>query len=154
SLIADKDKKDPDSIAEIRRQIEKLAPNLTATATRDFVKTLTEIKLAKAMAWLTSLIALLIGTFGMMNTMVMSIHERTREIGTLRAVGWRKGRVMRMILMEALLLSLVGALVGTLGSLLLLNVMTQVPPVNGFVDGRLNPILILEGFTIAIAVGV
>ena len=154
SIIMDRDKKDTASIKEIRGRVEELAPGLKAMSPRDLVNSTSEIQLAKGMAWLTSLIALLIGTFGMMNTMVMSIHERTREIGTLRAVGWRKGRVMRMILMEALLLSLVGALVGTLGSLLLLNIMTQVPPVNGFVDGRLNPILILEGFAIAIAVGV
>jgi putative ABC transport system permease protein len=154
SIIMDRDKKDAASIKEIRGRVEELAPGLKAMSPRDLVNSTSEIQLAKGMAWLTSLIALLIGTFGMMNTMVMSIHERTREIGTLRAVGWRKGRVMRMILMEALFLSLVGALVGTLGSLLLLNVLTQVPPVNGFVDGRLNPVLILEGFAIAIAVGV
>jgi putative ABC transport system permease protein len=84
----------------------------------------------------------------------MSIHERTKEIGTLRAVGWRKGRVIRMILLEAFLLSVVGALVGTVCSLILLRILTNVPVVNGLIDGRLDPILILEGLLIAVAVGV
>jgi putative ABC transport system permease protein len=153
SLMMEKDKKDKASIDEARRRIEQLAPGLTAMSTRDHVKTLTEIRLAKGMAWMTSLIALLIGTFGMMNTMVMSIHERTREIGTLRAVGWRGPRVIRMILLEALLLSLIGALVGTIGALLLLRVLTRLPLVNGLIDGRLDPMLIVQGFLIAVAVG-
>jgi putative ABC transport system permease protein len=154
SLIMEQDKKEPAAIAQTCARIGQLAPGLKALDKRDFVNSTTEIRLAKGMAWLTSLIALLIGTFGIMNTMVMSIHERTREIGTLRAVGWRKGRVMRMILTEALLLSLLGAAAGTLASLVLLNVLTRVPLVNGFVDGRLPPLLVLEGFLIALAVGV
>jgi putative ABC transport system permease protein len=50
----------------------------------------------------------------MMSAMVMSVLERTREIGTLRAVGWSSGRVVRMILGEALLLSLAGGVLGVL----------------------------------------
>ncbi len=150
----DPDKKDPAAIADTRMRIERIAPGLHAMSTRDHVNSLTEIQLAKGMAWLTSAIALLIGTFGMMNTMVMSIHERTKEIGTLRAVGWRKGRVIRMILLEAFLLSVIGALAGTVGSLVLLRILTRVPVVNGLIDGRLDPLLILEGLLIAVAVGV
>ena len=37
----------------------------------------------------------------MLNTMAMSVFERTREIGILRAIGWRPGRIMQMILMES-----------------------------------------------------
>ncbi len=153
SLIMQPAHKDSTSIADTCTRIEQLASTLRARSSDEFVRSRTEIQLAKGMAWLTSLIALLIGTFGMMNTMVMSIHERTREIGTLRAVGWRKGRVIRMIMAEALLLSVAGALVGTLGSFALLRILTRVPLANGLIDGRLDPRLILEGFLIAIAVG-
>ena len=50
---------------------------------------------------MTSAIALVIGAVGMLNTMIMSVLERTQEIGILRAIGWRKIRIMRMILMES-----------------------------------------------------
>ena len=54
------------------------------------------------MAWTTAAVALILGAVGMLNTMLMSIFERTREIGILRAVGWRRRRVLALILGEAL----------------------------------------------------
>ena len=51
----------------------------------------------------------------MLNTMIMSVFERTKEIGVLRAIGWGRWRVVKMILMESILLSLLGGVVGTLG---------------------------------------
>jgi putative ABC transport system permease protein len=44
-----------------------------------------------------ALLAVIIGGVGMTNTVMMSMFERTREIGTLRAIGWRRRRVMIMI---------------------------------------------------------
>lgn len=58
------------------------------------------------------LVALLAGGFGVINTMMMSISERTREVGTLRAIGATKGQVMKMFLSEAFLIGLIGAIVG------------------------------------------
>lgn len=58
------------------------------------------------------LVALLAGAFGVINTMMMSIGERTREIGTLRAIGATRSQVLQMFLSEAFLIGLIGALVG------------------------------------------
>jgi len=44
----------------------------------------------------------------------MSVFERTREIGVLRALGWRKARVLLMVMKESLVLSAVGGVVGIL----------------------------------------
>ena len=109
--------------AKVRREIEAWPRNLTVLSPREHVDSMTEIRLAKGMAWLTSTVALLIGSFGMMNTMVMSVHERTREIGILRAVGWRVSRVIRMVLFEAVLLSFIGALSGTVGAIAVVQVL-------------------------------
>ncbi len=60
------------------------------------------------------LVALMAGGFGVINTMLMSISERTREIGTLRAIGASKREIMKMFMSEAFLIGLVGAGVGVL----------------------------------------
>lgn len=60
------------------------------------------------------LVALLAGAFGVINTMMMSIGERTREIGTLKAMGARSGQILRLFMSEALLLGLIGGVAGVL----------------------------------------
>ena len=47
-------------------------------------------------------LAMIVGGIVVANTMIMSIYERTREIGTLRAVGWRQRRILSQILQESL----------------------------------------------------
>jgi len=138
---------------QIRQEIEALGPGVTALTTDEHVKSVSEIQLAKAMAWLTSAVALFIGSFGVMNTMIMSVHERTREIGVLRAIGWRKSRVVRLILLESVLLSLIGAVVGSLGAMILVHLLTRLPMVSGVIDGRIEPLFLGYGLAIAILVG-
>jgi putative ABC transport system permease protein len=59
-----------------------------------------------------SAIALVVGAIAVANTMLMSVFERTREFGVVRAVGARPRFLVGLVLLEALLLSLVGAVVG------------------------------------------
>ena len=84
-------------------------PGVAATPARDHVERDVQIRLAKAMAWATTVLALILGSVGMLNTMIMAVFERTREIGILRALGWRRRRVLALILGEAVCLGLVGA---------------------------------------------
>lgn len=120
---------------------------------REHVETLAEIRAARAMAWMTSAVAILVGTAGMLNTMVMSVHERTNEIGILRALGWRQRRVIRMVLSESITLSLLGAVVGTLGAMALVWLLTRLPTTSGVIDGRVPGFVVAQGFAIALIVG-
>lgn len=140
-------------IDRVRHEVEALGKNLEVTPTAEFVNSTPEIRFIRAMAWVTSAVALIIGAVGMLNTMVMSVFERTREIGILRAIGWGRGRVVRMILMESILLSLTGGVVGAAGAIALTHILARQPAVAGMVDAHVAPGVILQGFIIALCVG-
>ena len=60
-------------------------------------------------------ISLLVASFGISNTMIMSIRERTREIGVMKAIGGSDGEIMRIFFVEASLIGLAGGALGVLG---------------------------------------
>ncbi len=58
-------------------------------------------------------LAVIVALFGIVNTLALSIHERTRELGMLRAVGMSRRQVRQMVRYEAVITALIGALLGT-----------------------------------------
>jgi putative ABC transport system permease protein len=72
------------------------------------------VLVTRFVAGITDWVMALIVAAGVMNTALMSVFERTREIGTLRAMGSRRSRVFGLFLLEALLLGLAGAMGGAL----------------------------------------
>lgn len=135
----------------LRRQIEALGGDINAQTTKEFSQTNTQLQIARGMAWVTSLVALLIGAAGMANTMLTSVLERTREIGVLRAIGWKERRIALMILLESLVLSLSGAAIGSAVAVALVRLLVRLPLVNGFVDGRIGWGTVVLGVSVAVA---
>lgn len=142
-----------EQIESLGKQIESSGEEIAAIPSTAFIESVGVIKLAKAVAWVTSAIALAIGAIGMLNTMVMSVYERVREIGTLRAMGWRRSRVMAMILSESVLLSIAGALIGSLAAFLLTRFLSHMPITSGLVSGDIASVIFIEGFLLALLVG-
>jgi putative ABC transport system permease protein len=98
--------------SQIKVLIENQFPGLTAVPVGDLAQNNYLATLVRSIAWGTSLIALFIGTLGIANTMAMSVHERTGEIGILRAMGWMRSRIVLLILLEATILSVAGGALG------------------------------------------
>ncbi|HZN77842.1 MAG TPA: FtsX-like permease family protein [Micromonosporaceae bacterium] len=104
------------SITDVLPRIEALladSPEVSASdrsafiaqQTRQFDTILTMIQILLALA-------ILIAVLGIVNTLALSVLERTRELGLLRAIGLRRAQTMRMITVESMVISVFGALLG------------------------------------------
>ncbi len=137
------------NIEEVCKQIEEKFPDVvTIKSASEFGKVDKGLEMMDEVNWVISLLAIVIGGIGVTNTMMMSIYERTREIGVLRAVGWRRKRILGMVLGESILLCLlsipIGSLLGFIGVKLLL--------LHPVVKGILEPIYTMDTFATAIFV--
>jgi len=96
-----------------------------------------------------SVLAVGIGAIGVMNTMIMSVFERTREIGILRAVGWSGRRIVRMILAESALLCLVAAVVGMALGLLATRGVMSIEAISAFLTPSYTVDVVLRALLVA-----
>jgi putative ABC transport system permease protein len=101
-------------IKYIKTRVQTTMPGFIVITSGELVQKNAVVRISKAMSNVTILIASLVGALVVFNTMLMSINERTREIGLLLALGWQRRSVMNMIFGEAVLLTLAGGVLGIL----------------------------------------
>jgi putative ABC transport system permease protein len=96
-------------------------------------------------------VGLLVGGIGVMNIMLVSVTERTREIGVRKAVGARRGDIVTQFLIEAMTLSGTGGLLGVVFAILMtLLVSSLVPALHTVVP----PLAVFVAFTVSVLIGV
>jgi putative ABC transport system permease protein len=133
--------------------IEAVLPDIKAVPAAERAANNQLVDLAHAVAWGTSAIALLIGVLGIANTMAMSVFERTREIGILRALGWKGRHVILLILAEATALGFVGGMLGIGVGWGALRLLSTLPQTASVVSASVSPWHLLDALVIAIASG-
>lgn len=140
-------------LEKVKSRITGLAKDLTAATSAERETNAQWTGLIEGFAWAISIIAILIGGLGMMNAMVMSVLERTREIGVLRALGWRRGRVVGLILGEALALSLLGGMLGLGLGVAFAQATRFIPGFGAMLEGSYSPSVFVQGMVTAVCLG-
>ncbi|MFC2038038.1 ABC transporter permease [Chloroflexota bacterium] len=145
--------RDPSEADEVLAYLEANFPEIDVSLTSEFAENLPDIQSSQTMMQQIAFLAVLIGGVGMLNTMLMSVLERTREIGVLRALGWQRRQVVGMILREALALGIVGGIFGILLGFALAWSLTLVPVIGGMMAPQYDLQLILVAISVAIVTG-
>jgi putative ABC transport system permease protein len=140
-------------LARAQAQIEAALPGLRAVPAAERASNNQLVLLAHAAAWGTSSIALIIGILGIANTMAMSVFERTREIGILRALGWRRSRILLLIQTEAAVLGFAGGILGIAAGWAALRVLASLPKTASIVSASFPVLLLAEALGIAVLAG-
>jgi putative ABC transport system permease protein len=145
--------KDPAQAEAIQQQLAAALPDVAISMASEFAENLPDMKSMNVMMVGIALLPLIVGGVRRMNAMIRGVYERPREIGTLRAVGWRRRRVLMMVLKESVVLSLLGTFVGFVSAIGLLWLMQSIPMWGDFMTIALSPNLLMMTVVIALLLG-
>lgn len=119
--------KDPDRTNKTVKEISNVVPNVTVRTMEEMAGMIKDLlSTARAIHLSVSSIALLIGTLFVISTMFMAVSERTKEIGTMRAIGVHRSQIFKLIIFESLIISSIAGLFGLVGGELLSKGITYV----------------------------
>jgi ABC-type antimicrobial peptide transport system permease subunit len=145
--------KDPAMRPQLEKRVARLWPDLALSSTDTYASKESMVSVLRAYVLGIAGLAIILGAVGMMNAQLMSVIERTREIGVLRAVGWTRMRVLRMILGESLLVSLAGGALGVGLGLLALRGASLLSPLLENLMGQITPAHLVRALLVVLPVG-
>jgi putative ABC transport system permease protein len=145
--------RDQAALAEAQRRLSQRFPQLTFTDV-EFVPQQNEMyRVWRGMAWAVSLVGLAMGLVMVLNTLLVAVLERTREIGVLVALGWPRRRILWMVVLEGLMLTFAGGLVGIAAGTVALTVLSTHPKLRGFIEVSTSPHAALQHFLAVVVLG-
>lgn len=144
------------NVTTVSQAIKDAYPNelSTITAAEQAERMNSVLGVINDASWAISLLAIFIGGVGVINTMIMSVFERTREIGVLKAVGWKSKRILGMILGESIVLTLIAGVLGTIVGIIAVEVGIMALGAGTILKPVYSIDIFLRAFGIAILVGV
>ncbi len=104
--------KNPARLQEVMQRLNRHYTSLLAVKSRDFTGTLGALKNMFYLSDIIAAIALVVASAILINTFLMAINERTREIGILNAIGWNRRMIVTIFMIESLILTLTGGILG------------------------------------------
>lgn len=154
SLILVKAANGTDSEELATRIQEQYADELTTSTSLSGMDRMNQgLDVINTAAWAISLVAILVGGIIVVITMLKAVSERTREIGVLRAIGWTKVRIMKMIIGESLLLSLIAIVVGLIVGIGIVQILSSIQMIPGLMPS-FSLALFLKAVGVALLLGI
>jgi len=145
--------KQPELDQRVITRVEHRYPDLDIGTTSDFLDNQIMGDAMQGYVWAIAGLAIVIGGVTMTNAQLMSVYERTREIGVLRAVGWSKGRVLRMVLAESVFVGILGGVLGIAMAWGLLIAFSDIFQMFGATSTSIGPDLLAQALITVFTLG-
>lgn len=142
-------------VETVERTVEESSPLLVAIRDLiEFGRADRSFQLISAADRAATIVAVAIGAIIVMNVLLLSLVERYREFGVLRAIGWSRTRLVALIFGEAALIAVLGAGIGVGGAFVAVQVLTQLPDLAGILKPTYAPWVFGRALSTAAAVTV
>ena len=133
--------------ADVAHRIEALG-SVSVSTTSEILQDDRNVKVLHAVSLATSAMGLAIGVLNVLNTLLMTIQERTREMGILAAIGWSDGRIMLSIIVEGMILCSFGCAFGVVVGFVAALLFAVIPVIGTYISfiptvGLTTPILLM-----------
>ena len=143
------------SSASVQKTLTRDQPELTTISTlAQAGRADRNLVFLKAAVTGSTILALVIGAIVVGNTMLLSLFERTREFGLLRAIGWGRRRVVWLVVSESLSLAVVGSLLGVAFSFVVTTVLEALPQLHGVLHSNFTTSAFGRGLAVGIGMAV
>ncbi|KAA6456485.1 ABC transporter permease [Acidobacteria bacterium AB60] len=142
-----------DDVAAFKAKVKQAFPNLIGLEDAEFSRSYSQFKILKATAWAVGGCGLVLGGLGVVNTMIMSVFTRIREIAILRVNGFSRAQIAGIIFGESAIVALAGAMAGLVFGCAGLYGLKLVPALHGYVDVSIHPLLMSVVVLLALATG-
>jgi putative ABC transport system permease protein len=143
----------PEEADRVAKAIEGLG-QLSVTKSESVLKNDSLIGLLSAVSTAMAWVALLMGVLMVLNTLLMAVLERTREIGILSAIGWSKRRIMGALVIEGFILSALGSVAGIVIGVAGSRLLSAIPAIGRYIAVSPTPGLIATTAVAAIILGI
>lgn len=139
--------------AAIRAGVQAMRPDLSVVTSDEVLRSNRSVAMLGALADALSLAALALAALSVLNTLAMAVEERGREIGVLAAIGWSRGRILRLVLGEGMLLAAGGGMLGAGLGLLAMALLNRLLLVQGGTHVSASLATLVTAFGAALLVG-
>jgi putative ABC transport system permease protein len=144
---------DPDRIAAAKAGLQKAAPDNQVSDSEEFGNSIRFFSLIRAIASTVSLVVMAMAALAIANTLLMAVTERTFEIGILASLGWRPVRILRLILTEGLIMSVIGGIIGLGLGIVAMNLVSKAGVAAGLMEPYLTKSIIIQSLVAALLAG-
>jgi putative ABC transport system permease protein len=144
---------DADQIERTRSLIARMLPDTEVRSVEDIVSADNTMTSFLNFAWAVSMVAFIAAILGIINTMITSVLEQTSKIGILLAIGWRKSKILCLILYESILLGILGGVFGLISGYGIMNILLHSPQLQNIGRINYNFIFMIKVIMVSLLVG-
>ena len=144
---------DVEQIERTRSLIAQILPDTEVRSVEELVSADNSMSSFLNFAWAVSVVAFIAALLGIVNTMVTSVLEQTSKIGILLAIGWRKSRILYLVLYESIFLGIWGGIFGLVLGYGIMNILVHSPQLENIGRVSYNFIFMLKVIMVSLLVG-